>query len=199
MLPNFRKSDGDPIKPGFMPSAQIPAAAVPGHPAPTRPIGSPLRASERGMPSVIGSELRITGNLVSQGELQIEGEIQGDIHGSLVLVGEKAQITGGIVADEVVVRGHVMGSVRGKRVLLQSTSHVEGDIYHLTLAIEQGAYFEGKSRRTEDPTAGFGLSQPAQSRPPAGEDAAASQSAQQLAPAAAAMPDMTPEPSAEQS
>jgi len=37
------------------------------------------------------------------------------------------------------------------RVTLQAQSHVEGDIYHQSLAIEQGAYFEGKSRRTDDP------------------------------------------------
>jgi cytoskeletal protein CcmA (bactofilin family) len=48
-----------------------------------------------------------------------------------------------------------MGSVRGKKVVLQSSSHVEGDIYHTALAIEQGAFFEGKSRRSEDPTAGI--------------------------------------------
>ncbi len=61
-------------------------------------------------------------------------------------------ITGGISADEVVVRGHVIGSVHGRRVMLQTTSQVEGDIYHQSLSIEQGAMFEGKSRRTsEDP------------------------------------------------
>jgi cytoskeletal protein CcmA (bactofilin family) len=152
MLPNFRKSDGELPRAGFANPPPTPQLA-----SPTRPIGSPLRSTERGTPSIIGPELQITGNLVSRGEVQIDGEVNGDVHGSHVLVGERATITGGIVADEVVVRGHVMGSVRGKRVLLQSTSRVEGDVYHLTLAIEQGAYFEGKSRRTEDPTAGFGF------------------------------------------
>lgn len=154
MLPNFRKPEGE-NKTGFLPTAQPPT--LPSNAPASRPIGAALRTTERGTPSVIGPELQITGNLVSRGEVQIEGQINGDIHGSHVLVGERATVTGGIVADEVVVRGHVMGSVRGKRVLLQSTSRVEGDIYHLTLAIEQGAYFEGKSRRTEDPTAGFGF------------------------------------------
>ncbi len=46
-----------------------------------------------------------------------------------------------------------MGSVRGKRVMLQSSSAVEGDIFHQALAIEQGAFFESKSRRSDDPTA----------------------------------------------
>jgi cytoskeletal protein CcmA (bactofilin family) len=104
---------------------------------------------------MIGSDLTIVGNLVSRGEVQIEGEVQGDIHGTNVVIGDKARITGGIVAEEIVVRGHVMGSIRGKRVMLQSTSHVEGDVYHQALSIEQGAFFEGKSRRSEDPTAGI--------------------------------------------
>ena len=47
--------------------------------------------------------------------------------------------------------GRVTGSIRGLRVTLQSMSHVEGDIYHQSLALEQGAYFEGRSRRCDDP------------------------------------------------
>jgi|LNFM01.1.fsa_nt_gb cytoskeletal protein CcmA (bactofilin family) len=113
------------------------------------------RPGDRVAPSIIGSDLTVMGNLVSRGEVHVEGEIQGDIHGTNVVVGEKAKITGAIIADEVVVRGHVMGSIRGKKVMLQSTSHVEGDVFHQALAIEQGAFFEGKSRRAEDPTAGI--------------------------------------------
>jgi cytoskeletal protein CcmA (bactofilin family) len=90
---------------------------------------------------VIGPDLIIHGNLMSKGEVQIEGEVQGDIHGTHIVVGEKARITGGIIAEECIIRGHVLGTVRGRRVLLQTTSHVEGDIYHQTVAIEQGAFF----------------------------------------------------------
>ena len=105
--------------------------------------------------SQISADLTIIGNLVSRGEVQIDGEIQGDLHAASIVVGENARITGNVVAEEVVVRGSVVGSVRGKRVLLQSSSKLEGDVYHQQLAIEQGAYFEGKSRRMEDPTAGI--------------------------------------------
>jgi cytoskeletal protein CcmA (bactofilin family) len=104
-------------------------------------------------PSIIGEDLTVTGNVLSRGEVQVDGQIQGDVHCSSLIVGEKAQITGGIVADDVVVRGQVMGSIRGNRVTLQASSHVEGDVFHKSLAIEQGAYFEGKSRRSEDPIA----------------------------------------------
>lgn len=156
MLPTLKKPD-DKASP----------MGAPASPLGSRPTPTGLRSGDRGAPSVIGADLLITGNLISRGEVQVEGEVQGDIHATYIVVGDKARITGGIVADEVVVRGHVMGSVRGKRVLLQNSSHVEGDVYHLTLAIEQGAFFEGKSRRTEDPTAGMGRFEPHGGPPPA--------------------------------
>lgn len=110
-----------------------------------------VKGLEKMVPSIIGEDLTVTGNIVSKGEVQIEGEVQGDIHCSSLVIGEKAQVTGGLLADDVVVRGRVVGSIRGARVSLQSSSHVEGDIYHQSLAIEQGAFFEGKSRRADDP------------------------------------------------
>ncbi len=46
-----------------------------------------------------------------------------------------------------------MGSLRGLRVSLQLASHVEGDVYHQALVMEQGAFFEGRSRRADNPMA----------------------------------------------
>jgi cytoskeletal protein CcmA (bactofilin family) len=103
------------------------------------------------VPSIIGEDLTITGDVVSKGEIQVDGEIKGDVKCGSLLLGDKSQITGAVIAEDVVVRGKVVGSVRGLRVTLQAQSHVEGDIYHQSLAIEQGAYFEGKSRRSDDP------------------------------------------------
>lgn len=150
MLPNFRKVEVDTAKNNSL------SATTSLHIASSNPSkGSANRIPDRGVPSLIGQSLQITGNLFSRGEVQIEGEIRGDIQGSYVIVGESAQIKGSIIAAEIVIRGVVMGAVRGNRVHLQSTARVEGDVYHQSLAIEQGAYFEGKSRRVEDPTVDF--------------------------------------------
>jgi cytoskeletal protein CcmA (bactofilin family) len=129
--------------------AKQPALSLQGPPA-----GVGARPQECSAPSVIARDLVILGNLTCKGEVHVEGEVQGDIHGATVMIGEHGRIMGGIVSDMVVVRGQVMGSIRGKKVVLQSSSHVEGNIYHQSLAIEPGAYFEGKSRRCEDPTNG---------------------------------------------
>ncbi len=151
MLSNFtarKAGDGPALNGGTASSGSI---VTP----PSLPQRAPARSGDRSQPSIIGPDLVIIGNLVSNGQVQIDGEVQGDIHGTHVVVGETARITGGIVSEEVVVRGTVMGSIRGRKVMLQSDSKVEGDIHHKTLAIEQGAYFEGKSRRTDDPLAGI--------------------------------------------
>ena len=139
-----------------MPSARPP---MPKTPAPrsnvaAAPSAQTSRPIDRAQPSMIGIDVTILGNLISRGELQIDGEVQGDLHGTHIVVGEKARIEGGIIGEEVVIRGQVNGSVRGRKVMLQSSSHVEGDVHHEWFAIEQGAYFEGKSRRSDDPLAG---------------------------------------------
>jgi cytoskeletal protein CcmA (bactofilin family) len=114
---------------------------------------SPSASASKMVPSIIGEDLTIIGNVTSKGEIQVDGEIQGDIHCGSLLLGDKSQVQGSVIAEDVVVRGKVVGSVRGLRVTLQAQSHVEGDIFHQSLAIEQGAYFEGKSRRSDDPMA----------------------------------------------
>jgi cytoskeletal protein CcmA (bactofilin family) len=113
--------------------------------------GAKSPGASKMIPSIIGEGLTITGNVASKGEIQVDGEIQGDIHCGSLLLGDTAQVVGGVIAEDIVVRGRVVGSIRGVRVTLQAPSHIEGDIIHQSLAIEQGAYFEGKSRRTDNP------------------------------------------------
>ena len=114
---------------------------------------SPGPSASKMVPSIIGEDLTIKGNVTSKGEVQVDGEIEGDIRCGSLLLGDKSRVTGGVAAEDVVVRGHLVGSITGLRITLQGQCHVEGDIFHQSLAIEQGAYFEGKSRRSDDPLA----------------------------------------------
>ena len=101
--------------------------------------------------SVLSSDLLITGNLKTTGDIQVEGQVEGDIRAHLLTVGEGATIKGEIIADDVVVNGRIVGRVRGLKVRLTSTARVEGDIIHKTIAIESGAHFEGSVQRQDDP------------------------------------------------
>ena len=98
--------------------------------------------------SVIGKDLTIVGNAFSRGEIHVNGDFQGDIQCASLVVGERAKIVGALVADEIIVGGHVEGTIKGRHVALQSNSRIEGDIYHESLAIEQGAVFAGRSHQT---------------------------------------------------
>jgi cytoskeletal protein CcmA (bactofilin family) len=67
-----------------------------------------------------------------------------------LILGENARLEGNVIAEEAVIGGRLIGSVRARLVRLQAKSHVEGDLFHQSLAIDQGAYFEGKSCRAEE-------------------------------------------------
>ena len=90
---------------------------------------SPGPSASKMVPSIIGEDLTIRGNVTSKGEIQVDGEIEGDIRCGSLLLGDKSKVTGGVAAEDVVVRGHIVGSVRGLRITLQAQSHVEGDIF----------------------------------------------------------------------
>ena len=81
--------------------------------------------------------------------LQVDGEIEGDVQAAEVVVGEKGQVSGMVAGRQVVVRGRVSGVICGQSVALQTSARVEGDIHHMSFAIEQGAHFEGRSRRAK--------------------------------------------------
>ena len=102
-------------------------------------------------PSVLSADLTVTGNIKTQGDIQIEGTVEGDIRAHQLTIGETATIKGEIVGDDVIVNGRVIGRVRGLKVRLTATARVEGDIIHKTIAIESGAHFEGSVQRQEDP------------------------------------------------
>jgi len=87
---------------------------------------SPLTAQPRpmaGAPArcVIDAALVITGNLESERDVQLDGELRGDITCSQLVISRDATLLGNVVADEVVVRGKVKGIIRASQVMLQDT------------------------------------------------------------------------------
>jgi cytoskeletal protein CcmA (bactofilin family) len=104
--------------------------------------------------SVLSSDLHVSGNLKTTGDIQVEGTVEGDIRAHLLTIGEGATIKGEVIADDVVINGRIVGRVRGLKVRLTSTARVEGDIIHKTIAIESGAHFEGSVQRQDDPLNG---------------------------------------------
>jgi cytoskeletal protein CcmA (bactofilin family) len=130
-------------------------------PEPRASFAAPAAPKPKPAPSILSSDITITGNLKSSGDIQIEGTVEGDVRSQVVIVGESATVRGEVVAEEVVVHGRVVGRLRGVKIRLSATARVEGDIVHKTIAIENGAHFEGSVQRQDDPIAQAAAPQPA--------------------------------------
>lgn len=138
-----------PMAPPSTPPAQgIPMSAGS---SPARP--SPFGAAQTMTSSIIGTDLTILGEkitIISQQKLQIDGDVRGDINGRQVIIGEEGSVMGTICAENIEVKGGVRGAIRATSVTLHPTAEVEGDIMHMTLAISEGAQFDGRVRRAKD-------------------------------------------------
>lgn len=98
-------------------------------------------------PSIVAADLHVVGNVITEGELHIDGRIDGDVEGRSVMVGETGYVDGHIETQDIVVRGLVRGSIRARRVHLVGGCRVVADISHDSLSIDEGASFEGNCRR----------------------------------------------------
>ncbi len=103
----------------------------------------------RAAPSLISTDLEITGNLQTSGEVQLDGNVTGDINCAKLVIGEKAIFAGHIEADEVMIRGQVTGRIKARDVHLAKTARVIGDIWHDSLAIDAGAFLDGHCKRND--------------------------------------------------
>jgi cytoskeletal protein CcmA (bactofilin family) len=119
--------------------------------------------SRSGIVSIIANGVKITGTIDADGaELQVDGEIDGNVRGGSMTVGDTGMVKGDIVSESVTVHGRVEGSVRARKVMLARNAHVLGDIVHQSLSVEMGAVFEGQCRYLQDPLSQAGPGAPAQ-------------------------------------
>ncbi len=130
-----------------------PATPTPSAPMPPLGAAPPLDAAKRGpkVASLIAADITLEGSISGDGELQVDGVIKGDVRVSRLTIGETGTVEGGVYAESVELRGKVVGSVTAKQVRLYGTGHMDGDITHEQLAMETGAFFQGRSLKFQRP------------------------------------------------
>ena len=107
------------------------------------------------VPSIISDDLTIKGNLSSEGEIQVDGKVNGDVKCKALIIGTKGLVSGQVLAKTVRIHGGMKGIVKANSVFLAATARMTGDIEHDSLAIEPGAFVDGHCKRiikTEDIT-----------------------------------------------
>ncbi|MBQ4833103.1 polymer-forming cytoskeletal protein [Pseudoalteromonas sp. MMG010] len=98
-------------------------------------------------PSIISQDVRLTGTLTSQGEVQLDGRIDGDLKVQHLVIGTTGIVEGVVEAKSVIVKGKIIGSLNASEVTIKNSAHVHGDVFHDTLSIEAGAEIEGNLKQ----------------------------------------------------
>ena len=96
--------------------------------------------------NLVALETIIVGDIVTQGNIRIEGKVDGSlISQNKIVVGDSAHVTGNIQGLEAEVSGHIDGQIQCKGTLyLKKTAYINGDISASKLIIENGAVFNGR-------------------------------------------------------
>ncbi len=135
----FRNSKDQDLEAGSAESRPAAAAAPPQR--------RPGKAAQQ---SIIGADLTIKGDLVCDGDLRVDGRVDGDIVCRTLTLGDAPVINSKVKADEVQICGEFSGEIRARTVILKDSARVKADIYQENLVLERGATFEGHVGRLDE-------------------------------------------------
>lgn len=116
-----------------------------------KPRGEIVTVEKGGAETVVGTSVKLKGNLKSDGDITIDGVVTGEIKtkGSVV-IGKNANIVASVKAKNISVSGAVQGNVEASdRLEITETGKVLGDISANVLSVAPGAMFTGKSQMAE--------------------------------------------------
>ena len=98
--------------------------------------------------NIIGVGTEINGDVISSGDIRIDGNINGKIISKAkVVIGPSSVVTGDIDAQNADISGRVTGKiVISETLVLKSSANIQGDITVNKLLVESGAEFNGNCR-----------------------------------------------------
>lgn len=103
-------------------------------------------------PSIISADLHIVGDIEGDGELHVEGSVDGNIRCEKLTIGESGEVEGKIVTTSLTLLGKITGTVRARTVSMMETARMIGDVAHEKIEIQAGALVDGvyKHLKPED-------------------------------------------------
>ncbi len=124
--------------------------AQPGQPTNAAPVANRQHATHQPAapaptPTVFGKSMKIIGDVTSDEELYLDGDLDGKLNlRNRLTVGPNSKVNANIKAQEVMVFGTIKGNVESEtRVSLRTGASIVGDIKTAGIVIEDGAYFKG--------------------------------------------------------
>lgn len=105
--------------------------------------GAPVSGSNA-VRSVLGADLRITGEISTTGMIEILGEVDGNLVAAGLIIGQEGRLKGSVMAGMVDVKGTLDGKVTCDSLTLRSTATVRADFTTAGVVIESGATIDGR-------------------------------------------------------
>lgn len=98
--------------------------------------------------SLIGENIKIIGKIEGQGNLRIDGVIEGDIdYKGDVIIGEEGKINGNIICNNISLAGTVNGNITSSaKLILLPTGKLTGDVNIANFVVHENAFFEGNCK-----------------------------------------------------
>ncbi len=97
--------------------------------------------------SIISADAILTGDLISGGDVTVEGTVDGNIKCRCLTLSGQPTISGSAEAEAIHVCGTFNGEIHASKVVLGKTAKMLGDIFQENLEVHPGACFEGKVNR----------------------------------------------------
>lgn len=98
----------------------------------------------KGGMSFVGSEVTIAGNVSGQGDVHLDGTIEGDLTCNILILGPGGRIKGNIQAAKATIAGMVEGTVDARELVVEKSARVRGDLAYESVSIETGAQVDGR-------------------------------------------------------
>ena len=111
-------------------------------------VPGPANGRGRGMFSVIGPDMAVTGDVRATADLHIDGSIEGDVHCGNLVQGSESRIQGGVTAETARIAGAIEGSIRVKHLIVERSARIIGDVEYEDITIENGGHVDGRLKRT---------------------------------------------------
>ena len=102
------------------------------------------------IPSIVAAGFQVKGDIVCDGDIQLDGRIEGTIKTHTLTIGATGEVRGEVTAERVRVLGKVYGPIKAKAVELGRSARVVGDIRYETLTVESEAQVDGHIQRTDE-------------------------------------------------
>jgi len=108
--------------------------------------------------NLISNGTEITGNIVSNGDIRIDGALNGNLNTKgKVVIGPSGKVKGEVFCKNLEVSGIIEGKVSVENLLnLKTSSKIYGEIATSRLSIEPGAVFTGNCKMNEEVKNGGG-------------------------------------------